>query len=56
MDCRERGSHARDVYPTQDTSRMRTASVKLEEEAYISVIVIWKNREYEREKSLTRHN
>ena len=28
MDCRERGSHARGVYLTQDTSRMRTTRVK----------------------------
>ena len=28
MDCRERESHARGVYPTQDTSRMGTARVK----------------------------
>ena len=33
MDCRERESHARGVYLTQDTSRMGTASVKQEEEA-----------------------
>ena len=33
MDYRERGSHARGMYPTQDTSRMRTARVKQEEEA-----------------------
>ena len=32
MGCRERGSHARGVYPTQDTSRMGTARVKQEEE------------------------
>ena len=25
MDCRELGSHARGVYPSQDTSRMETA-------------------------------
>ena len=31
--CRGRGSHARGVYPTRDTSRMRTARVKKEEEA-----------------------
>ena len=36
MDCRERGSHARGVYPTQDTSRMGTARVKQEEEADIT--------------------
>ena len=28
MNCKERGSHARGVYPTQDTSRMGTVSVK----------------------------
>ena len=33
MDCRERGSHARGVYPTQYTSRMITARVKEEEGA-----------------------
>ena len=33
----ERGSHARGVYPTQDTSRMRTVRVKQEEE--IDIIV-----------------
>ena len=33
MDCRERGSHARGVYPTQDTSRTRSATVKQEEKA-----------------------
>ena len=32
MDYGERGYHARCVYPTQDTSRMGTASVKQEEE------------------------
>ena len=32
MDCRERGSYARGVYPTQDTSRMGTVRVKQEEE------------------------
>ena len=33
MDFRERGSHARGVYPTQDISRMGTAREKQEEEA-----------------------
>ena len=33
MDCRERGSHARGVYPTQDSQRIETARVKEEEEA-----------------------
>ena len=46
MDCRERGSHARDMYPTQDTSRMGTARVKEEEEEDTRVVVkeekIWK--------------
>ena len=32
MDYREQRSHARGVYPTQDTSRMGTAWVKQEEE------------------------
>ena len=32
MDYRERGSHARGVYPTQYTLRMETARVKEEEE------------------------
>ena len=31
MDYRERGSHARGVYHTQDTPRMGTARVKQEE-------------------------
>ena len=33
MKCRERGSHARSVYPTQDTSRMETARMKQKEES-----------------------
>ena len=33
MACRERGSHARGVYPTQYTSGMGTAPVKQEVEA-----------------------
>ena len=32
MDYSERGSHARGVYPTQNTSRMETARVKQEKE------------------------
>ena len=39
MDCRERGSHARDVYPTQYTSRMETARVKEEVGADTRIIV-----------------
>ena len=39
MDYRERASHARGVYPTQDASRMGTARVKQEEEANIRIIV-----------------
>ena len=39
MDYRER-SHVRGVYPTQDTSRMRTTRTKREEEADIRIIVI----------------
>ena len=30
LDCRDRGSHARSVYPTQDTSCIETARVKQE--------------------------
>ena len=40
MDYRERGSHARGVYPTQYTTSMGTSRVKEEEEADTSVIVI----------------
>ena len=39
MDCRERGSHAQSVYPTQDTWGMETAKVKQEEEADTRIIV-----------------
>ena len=39
MDCRERRSHARGVYPTHDTPRMETAKVKQEEEANTRIIV-----------------
>ena len=60
MDCRERGSHARGVSPTQDTSRMGTVRVKEEEEA--DTIIMQesgmkyrkKEREHEGEKSQTR--
>ena len=38
-DCRDRGSHARGVYPAQYTSRMGTARVKEEEEADTRKIV-----------------
>ena len=39
IDYRERGSHSRGVYSTQDTSRMGTARVKEEEEADTRIIV-----------------
>ena len=39
MDYRERGPHARGVYPTQDTSRMETARLKQEEEEDTRIIV-----------------
>ena len=39
MNCRDRGSHARGVYPTQDTSRIEKARVKQEEEADTRIIV-----------------
>ena len=37
-DCRDRGSHARGVYPTQYASRMGAARVKREEEADTRII------------------
>ena len=39
MDCRERESHARGVYPTQYTWRMETVGVKEEEGADTRIIV-----------------
>ena len=39
MDYRERGSHARGVYPTQYTSRMETAKEKAEVGADTRIIV-----------------
>ena len=39
IDCRERGSYARSVYPTQYTSRMETSRVKEEVGAYTRIIV-----------------
>ena len=39
MDCRERRANERDVYPTQDTSRMETARVKVEVGADTRIIV-----------------
>ena len=39
MDFREHGSHARCVYPTQDTSRMERARVEQEKEADNRIIV-----------------
>ena len=39
MDYRDRGSHARGAYPTQDTSPAGTARVKQEEEADARIIV-----------------
>ena len=40
MDNRERGSYARGVYPTQDTSHKGTVMVEQEEEADTKIIVI----------------
>ena len=39
MNCTDRGSKARGVYLTQDTSRMGTERVKQEEEADTRIIV-----------------
>ena len=42
MDNREQGSHARGVYPTQDTSRTRTVRVKQEEEErHKNIVMEW---------------
>ena len=38
MDCRERGSHARGVYPTQETSRIGRANVKHEKDTETRII------------------
>ena len=38
MDYRERGSHARGMYPTQNTLRMGTARVKQEEETNTKIM------------------
>ena len=40
MDCRERGSHARGVYPTQYTSRMGIARMKEKEGADTRIMVM----------------
>ena len=39
MNCRDRGSHARGVYPAQYTSCMGTARVEEEEGADMRIIV-----------------
>ena len=39
MDCREQGSQARGVYPTQDTSRMETVKVKQKEKENAIIII-----------------
>ena len=38
MDCMERGSHARVVYSTQNTSRIRAARVKQDEKTDKNII------------------
>ena len=58
-DYRERGSHARGVYPTKNTSCMGTAMVKQEEETDTRIMLDSKksgrkDRGHEREKSQTR--
>ena len=63
MDYWERGSHARGVYPIQDTLRMGTARVRQEEETDTRIIVKEysmkygrKERRHEGKKSQTRPN
>ena len=42
MDYWKRRSHARGVYPTQDTSRTKTPTVKQEQQADIRILVkVW---------------
>ena len=60
IDFRERGSHARDVYSTQDTSHMETKRVKQKEEADTGLVqdsMKFKRKEsgHKGEKSQTRH-
>ena len=38
MNYREHRSHARGMYPTQDTSRMGTARVKQEKDAHTRIM------------------
>ena len=45
MDYRERGSHARGVYPSQDTSRMGTARVRQEQETDTTIARVVRNLE-----------
>ena len=62
IDYRERKSHARGVYTTQYTSRMRTTRVKQEEETDTRIMQKSskksrrKERRHEGEKSQTRPN
>ena len=62
MDYRERRSHGLGVYPTQDTSRIRTVRMKQEKEADTRIMQERskkserKERGHEREKSQTRPN
>ena len=50
MDCRERGSHVRGVYPTQYTPHMRTARVKQEVGADTRIIVKEYSMKYRRKE------
>ena len=60
MKCREQRSHARNVYPIQDTSRMGTARVKQKEEKCTKIILKLskksgkKERRRKREKPKTK--
>ena len=54
MDNRERGSHARGVYPVQDTSRVGTVRMKQEEEAESSKKSRRKARGHKGGKSSTK--
>ena len=58
IDCRERGFHARGVYPAQYTSHMETARMKQEEGADTRIIdkeeyEIWKEGTWVRRGKVT---
>ena len=53
MGCRELGSHARGVHPTQATSRIGTAKIKQEEQADTRIIAE-SSKKFERQWSQSK--